>query len=112
MSTAGDGPTDSVDQVDEEEEVDEVDEDYNHLDGAMAKAVLDYLARAIVDDPDSVAIELEEGRRGGVRLSLHVAPEDMGKVIGRRGRTAQALRSVVRAAGAREGTEVNVDIVD
>lgn len=90
---------------------DEVD-DYNRIHGAMAKAVLDYVARNIVDDPDSVVIEMDEGRRGDVRLSLHVAPDDMGKVIGRRGRTAQAIRAVVRAAGARESAEVVVDIVD
>jgi uncharacterized protein len=101
------GPADGP----EEEEEEEVDE-YNQLHGAVAKAVLDYLARNIVDDPDSVVIELDEGRRGDIRLSLHVAPDDMGKVIGRRGRTAQALRAVVRAAGAREGAEVSVDIVD
>ena len=51
-------------------------------------------------------------RRGGVMLSLHVAPDDMGKVIGRRGRVAQAIRTVVRAAGASEGVEASVDIVD
>ena len=90
---------------------DEVDE-YNRANGAMSKAVLDYLARNIVDDPDSVVIEVTEGRRGDVRLSLHVSPDDMGKVIGRRGRTAQAIRAVVRAAGARESAEVVVDIVD
>jgi uncharacterized protein len=90
---------------------DEIDES-NRIHGAMAKAVLDYLARNIVDDPDSVVVEVEEGRRGDVRLSLHVSPDDMGKVIGRRGRTAQAIRAVVRAAGARESAEVVVDIVD
>jgi predicted RNA-binding protein YlqC (UPF0109 family) len=102
VSTAGGGTFDEPEETDE----------YNRVDGAMAKAVLEYLARNIVDEPDGVSIEVEEGRRGDVRLSLHVAPEDMGKVIGRRGRTAQAIRTVVRAAGAREGTEVNVDIVD
>jgi uncharacterized protein len=50
--------------------------------------------------------------RHGVKLSLHVAPEDMGKVIGRRGRVAQSIRSVVRAAGAKDGIDVLVDIVD
>jgi uncharacterized protein len=94
--------------IDHSEELD----DYNRIHGAMAKAVLDYLARNIVDDPDSVVVESEEGRRGDVRLSLHVSPDDMGKVIGRRGRTAQAIRAVVRAAGSRENTEVVVDIVD
>jgi len=47
-----------------------------------------------------------------VMLSLHVAPDDMGQVIGRRGRIAQAIRTVVRAAGAAEGIEASVDIVD
>jgi predicted RNA-binding protein YlqC (UPF0109 family) len=80
--------------------------------GAMARDVLEFVAKSIVDEPDQVVIDLEEGRRGDVRLSLRVAPDDMGKVIGRRGRVAQAIRAVVRAAGAREGIEVGVDIVD
>jgi hypothetical protein len=80
--------------------------------GAMARDVLEFLAKSIVDDPDRVVIDVEEGRRGDVRLSLRVSQEDMGKVIGRRGRVAQAIRTVVRAAGAREGLEVGVDIVD
>ena len=49
---------------------------------------------------------------GRVDLRLHVAPDDMGKIIGKRGRVAQAIRTVVRAAGAREGVEASVDIVD
>jgi predicted RNA-binding protein YlqC (UPF0109 family) len=87
-------------------------DDYNRVNGAMARAVLDYLAKSIVDEPEGVVVDLDEGRRGDVRLSLHVAPGDMGKVIGRRGRVAQAIRTMVRAAGAREGVEVTVDIVD
>ncbi len=74
-------------------------DDYNRVNGGMAKAVLEYLARNIVDDPDGVVVDLAEGHRGDVRLSLHVAPDDMGKVIGRRGRVAQAIRS--RGAGRR-----------
>jgi predicted RNA-binding protein YlqC (UPF0109 family) len=73
--------------------------------------VLEYVATSIVDEPDGVVVEIEEGRRG-VTLSLHVAPDDMGKVIGRRGRVAQAIRTVVRAAAAREGVDASVDIVD
>ncbi len=57
-------------------------------------------------------VDTFEGRAGGVTLRLHVAPDDMGKVIGKRGRVAQAIRTVVRAAGAREGVEATVDIVD
>jgi uncharacterized protein len=87
------------------------DVDGNQATGAVARAVLEYLARSIVDDPDAVVVEVEEGR-GSVSLRLHVAPDDMGRVIGRRGRVAQAIRTVVRAAGAREGLEADVDIVD
>ena len=75
------------------------------------KEVLEYLARALVDDPDAVEVTEIQGDRGNV-LQLKVAPDDMGKVIGRRGRVAQALRTVVRAAGARDGVEVNVAIDD
>lgn len=79
--------------------------------GGAAGAVLEFVAKSIVDDPDAVRIETETERRG-LTLRLHVAPDDMGKVIGRRGRVAQSIRTLVRATGAREGTEVNVDIVD
>lgn len=76
-----------------------------------AASVLEYVARAIVDEPDSVVIDVEDGRHGPT-LRLRVAQEDMGKVIGRRGRVAQAIRSLVRAAGSRDGQDVQVDIVD
>lgn len=89
----------------------ELDDAGNRLVGAVPKAVLEYVARALVDDPEAVVVELDEGRHG-VNLRLHVAPADMGKVIGRRGRVAQAIRSVVRAAGAQEGVDAQVDIVD
>jgi predicted RNA-binding protein YlqC (UPF0109 family) len=79
--------------------------------GAIPRSVLEYLARQIVDDPDSVVVEAEVGRRG-IDLRLHVAPDDMGKIIGKRGRVAQSIRAVVRAAGAREGVDASVDIVD
>jgi predicted RNA-binding protein YlqC (UPF0109 family) len=79
--------------------------------GTISRNVLTYVAKAIVDDPDSVEIHAEDDRRG-ITLRLHVAPDDMGKVIGRRGRVAQAIRTVVRAAGASERIEASVDIVD
>ena len=79
--------------------------------GSVAVGVLEYLAGQIVDDPSAIQVDVEEGR-GGVTLRLHVAPDDMGKVIGKRGRVAQSIRTLVRAAGAREGIGVNVDIVD
>ncbi len=102
----------TVDEVDLDVDDDgpEVD-DGNRLEGSVPRAVLEYLAKAIVDDPDSVVVEVDEGR-STVTLRLNVSPDDMGRVIGRRGRTAQAIRTVVRAAAAREGMDVHVDIVD
>ncbi len=83
----------------------------NRLAGSVPRTVLEYVAKSIVDDADSVVVEVEEGRRS-VSLRLNVSPDDMGRVIGRRGRTAQAIRTVVRAAAAREGLDAHVDIVD
>ena len=100
-----------TDESDFDDDVDDVEDNYNRVRGAVPKTVLEYIARNIVDEPDAVLVEVEDGRRG-VSLNLHVAPDDMGKVIGRRGRVAQAMRSVVRAAGAREGIEAQVEIVD
>ena len=86
-------------------------DDPNRLAAATARNVLAYLARAVVEDEESVHVEVEE-RRHGVVLRLHVDPNDLGRVIGRRGRVAQSIRTVVRAAGARDGLDVQVDIVD
>ena len=83
----------------------------NRTESSTPLAVLTYIARSLADEPDAVAVESER-RRGSVVLRVHVAPEDMGRVIGRRGRTAQAIRALVGAAGARDGTQVSVDIVD
>jgi uncharacterized protein len=82
----------------------------NLVPAASARAVLEYLVESLVDDPDSVSIEVDEGRT--VSLRVRVAPDDMGRVIGRRGRIANAIRTVVRAAAARDGAEVDVDFVD
>lgn len=83
----------------------------NVVEGGKALVVLEHLARSIVDDAEAVVVEASRNR-SGVKLSLHVNPSDMGRVIGRRGRIAQAIRTVVRAAGARDGIEASVDIVD
>ncbi|MGH2711708.1 MAG: KH domain-containing protein, partial [Actinomycetota bacterium] len=66
------------------------------------KEVLEYVARALVDEPDAVEVNEVENETS-VILQLKVAPDDMGKVIGKRGRTVKAIRSVVRAAGSRQG---------
>lgn len=76
-----------------------------------AAAVLEYLVSSLVDEPDSVQIDVQEGRRG-LNLMVHVAPDDMGRVIGKRGRIANAIRTVVSAAAVRDGAEVDVDFVD
>ena len=78
---------------------------------STAKVVLRYLAETLVDDRDEVEITSSKYRQ---RVSLHlsVAPDDMGKVIGRKGRTAQAIRTIVRAAGSRDGLDTFVEIVD
>jgi hypothetical protein len=81
------------------------------VDGGAAQAVLEHIARSIVDEPDAVQVDVSS-QRGGVRLDLHVASTDMGRIIGRRGRVAQALRAVVRAAAAKDGADATVDIVD
>jgi uncharacterized protein len=81
------------------------------LDGGTPLAVLTFVARALSNDPDAVVINTEE-RRGGLRLNLHVSPDDMGRVIGRRGRTAQAIRTLVNVAGVKDGVQASVDIVD
>jgi predicted RNA-binding protein YlqC (UPF0109 family) len=96
----------------EDDYEDEDDDAGNRLVGAVPKQVLEYVAKAISDDPDAVVVEVEEGRGDELTLRLHVSPDDMGKVIGKRGRTAANLRTVVRAAGAVEGVDVTVDIVD
>ena len=74
------------------------------------RELLEYLARELVDEPDAVEVTETEDDRG-LLLSLRVAPDDMGKVIGRGGRTARALRSVIRAAGTRAGVHASVEIV-
>jgi hypothetical protein len=75
------------------------------------KALVEFLARELVDEPDAVAVEETFDDRGS-RFLLTVAPEDMGKVIGRAGRTARAIRLIVQAAARREGMAATVDIVD
>jgi uncharacterized protein len=76
------------------------------------KDLLDYLARELVDDPDAVRVEQVDDERG-VLLTLRVAQDDMGKVIGRGGRTARAIRIVMKAAGMRAGIHhTGVEIVD
>ena len=73
--------------------------------------LLEYLARQLVDEPDAVRVERVD-EDDTVVLRLHVAQEDLGKVIGKQGRIARALRTIVRAGSAREHRRVQLEIVD
>jgi uncharacterized protein len=74
--------------------------------------LVEFLARALVDDPDAVSVESFEEDDGTVVYEITVAEDDVGKVIGRSGRTVNAVRAVVRAAAVRDGRRVLVDVVD
>ena len=76
------------------------------------RELLEYLARALVDHPESVQVEEFEEDDGTLVLELSLAEDDYGKVIGRGGRTAQALRTVVKAAAVKDNRRVLVDIVE
>ena len=99
-----------VDDVDDDDELDD-DEDANRIPAATARDVLEYLVRAVVEEPDGVEVDVLN-RRGRTMLEVRVAPGDMGRVIGKRGRVAQSIRTVVRAAAVRDDAEVDVDFVD
>jgi uncharacterized protein len=73
--------------------------------------LLEYLARRLVDEPDAVRVEQIE-EEGLLLLRLHVAKDDVGKVIGRQGRIARALRTIVRAGSVRERRRLQLEIVD
>jgi uncharacterized protein len=74
--------------------------------------ILTHLARELVDNPDQVRVERIEREDGELLLELHVAAEDVGKVIGKQGRIARALRTVVKASSVRAGHRVHVEIAD
>ena len=75
------------------------------------RGLLEYLAKSIVDNPDSVTIEqFESGKT--VHLDLRVHPDDIGRVIGKRGRVANSMRAILRVVAARNGQRVEMDVVD
>jgi predicted RNA-binding protein YlqC (UPF0109 family) len=80
--------------------------------GDAPRQLLEYLAEGLVEDPEAVSVEQFVEDDGTIVLELCVGADDYGRVIGRGGRTAHALRSVVKAAAAGEGAHVLVDIVD
>ncbi len=93
------------------DDFDDRDQDGDTSGADTAAGVLRYIATSLADDPDAVRVDVRnQGNK--ILLSLNVGPNDMGRVIGRRGRTAQALRTLIAAAGARDGVTTSVDIVD
>jgi hypothetical protein len=90
---------------------DVADDDPNAVPAANATAVLEYLVRSVVDDPDAVAVEIDDnGRRPA--LNVTVGDGDMGRVIGKRGRVAQSIRTVTRAAAVRDDIEIDIEFLD
>ena len=77
-----------------------------------AVAVLEYLVKQVVDNPDAVSVSTSEGRRGNLQLDVRVGDGDMGRVIGKRGRIAQSIRTVVRAAAVKDEVAVDIEFVD
>ena len=75
------------------------------------KELLLYVAKQLVDDPEAVTVTEREDGESTV-LELHVAPEDMGKLIGRQGRIAKEIRTIVKSVAQRNGQKVSVEIVD
>jgi len=75
------------------------------------KALTEFIAKSLVDHPEEVAVdEIRHGSR--VTLELHVAKDDMGRVIGRNGRVANAIRTLLRVAAERDGSQVTLDVVE
>jgi predicted RNA-binding protein YlqC (UPF0109 family) len=88
-----------------------VDADPNTIPAGHARSVLEYLVKAVVDDPDAVDVEVDEGGRR-TTLNVTVGEGDMGRVIGKRGRVATSIRTVTRAAAVRDGIEVDIEFLD
>jgi predicted RNA-binding protein YlqC (UPF0109 family) len=93
------------------EDVGDDEVDANTLPAATANAVTEYLVKALVEEPDGVEVDVVEGGRR-TSIEVRVAPGDMGRVIGKRGRVAQSIRTVVRAAASRDGADVDVEFVE
>ena len=74
------------------------------------RKLIEYIAQSMVDDPVAVQVREIRNDRNALVLELHVAPEDFGKVIGRQGRVAKAMRTLLRAGGAREGRHTSLEI--
>ncbi len=100
-----------IDDAADDAEVDEDGDDVNRVPAATARDVCEYLVKAVVEDPEGVEVDVAERGRG-TTIEVRVTPGDMGRVIGKRGRIAQSIRTVVRAAAVRDGASVDVDFVE
>lgn len=78
----------------------------------MSKELVEFVAPWLVDNPDEVRVDEVADDRGGTVIELTVDPEDVGKVIGKRGRIIRALRILAKASGQRDGTPVTVEVMD
>ena len=76
------------------------------------KELIEYIASSLVDDASQVQVNQSRGPAGKMRLELRVAREDMGRVIGKGGRVANAMRVLLRVAAAREGKQVSLDVIE
>ena len=81
------------------------------MEAPTAVRTLEFLAKQVVEDDGAVRVDVEPGRNG-LLLTLNVGPNDVGRIIGRRGRVVQAIRTVVRMAGAKDGVSVQVEVAD
>ncbi len=77
----------------------------------MEKALVEYVAQSLVDSPDDVTVNLIEGEKSTI-LELSVAPDDIGKVIGKQGRIAKAMRTILSATASKTGKKVVLEILD
>ena len=106
------------DDVEDNDDDTNEDDDYNRRSGAdddvgaTAQAVLEHIVKSVVDDPTAVQIDLDDESSNRVILEVRVGDGDMGRVIGRRGRVANAIRTVVRAAASRDDISVDVEFAD
>jgi uncharacterized protein len=95
--------------VDHDQDIDEDEEDFGELEPDL-KGLVEYVAKALVDNPS--AVKVDEVQDGNTTVyELEVDEEDIGKVIGRQGRVVRGLRALVKAAATRKGTRVDLDVV-